>query len=47
MEAGDRAGGAAMTAPTWLVFFLFFQNAITCVKNGLLYKYGLWTMDYQ
>jgi hypothetical protein len=33
MEAGDGVGGAATTAPTWLVFFLFFQNAITCVKN--------------
>jgi hypothetical protein len=31
MEAGDGAGGAATTAPAWLVFF--FQNAITCVKN--------------
>jgi hypothetical protein len=32
MEAGDGAGGATTTAPTWL-FFLFFQNAITFVKN--------------
>jgi hypothetical protein len=33
MEAGDGAGGAATTTPAWLVFFSFFQNAITCVKN--------------
>jgi hypothetical protein len=24
MEAGDGAGGAATTAPAWLVFFSFF-----------------------
>jgi hypothetical protein len=33
MEAGDGAGGVATTALAWLVFFFFFQNAITCVED--------------
>jgi hypothetical protein len=33
MEAGDGVGGATTTAPAWLVFSFFFQNAITRVKN--------------
>jgi hypothetical protein len=40
MEAGDGAGGAGTTTPTWLVFFLFFKMQLHVLK---MWINRLWT----
>jgi hypothetical protein len=48
MEAGDGAGGAATTAPAWLVFFFFFKMQLHVLKmwiNRLWINSITWIVD--
>jgi hypothetical protein len=48
MEVGDGAGGAATTAPAWLVFSFFFNMQLHVLKiwiNRLWINAITWTVD--
>jgi hypothetical protein len=43
MEVGDGAGGAATTAPAWLVFSFFFNMQLHVLKIWI--NAITWTVD--
>jgi hypothetical protein len=48
MEAGDGAGGATTTAPTWLFFLFFFKMQLHVLKmwiNRLWINAITWIVD--